>query len=269
MPDRGLFKCQIGKGAVVALALVFFWPGFANANTEVPIIAVASNFSHPVREIARAYKDSTGVEVELVMGATGTLYAQIQNGAPFAVFLAADEKRPRLLDESGQIIVGTRSSYAQGRLALWSPDLEWIIEGPEILEAADFNHLAVANARLAPYGRAAEETLKKLGIWDRVQSRLVRGQNIGQTFSFVKSGSAPLGLVSVSQIMALPPDERGTWWLVPADFHSPIDQQAVLLQDTPEARGFLEFLHSLPARDIIQRYGYGFSSSTEHQDESP
>ena len=253
----------------MALAMVFFLPGQTVADSDVPIIAVASNFANPVRDIAQAYLDSTGVEVELVLGSTGILYAQIQNGAPFDAFLAADEKRPLLLEESGQIISGSRRSYAQGRLALWSPDSRWIIVGPEVLKSPDLSHLAVANAKLAPYGRAAEETLKKLGVWKDLQSRIVRGQNIGQTFSFVKSGSAPLGFVAVSQIMSLPPNERGTWWLVPEDFHQPIDQQAVLLKDTPEARGFLEFLHSTVARDIIRRYGYDLSGSIKHQDDAP
>ena len=174
-----------------------------------------------------------------------------------AAFLAADEERPALLEEKGAALPGTRFTYAVGRLMLWSPRNDLVDPEAEVLKKDGFRHLAVANPRLAPYGLAAQNVLESLGLWQILQPRLVRGENIGQTFQFVFSGNAELGFVALSQYLGLDPARRGSVWLVPESMHAPIRQQAVLLVDDPIARAFLEFLQSPAAREVIRDHGYG------------
>lgn len=227
----------------------------ATARAETTV-AVASNFTGPAGDLARAFADSTGHQVVLVFGSTGRHFAQIANGAPFAAFLAADEERPRLLEEQGLALAGTRFTYAVGRLVLWSARPEVVDAQGAVLAKGSFTHLALANEKLAPYGLAARQVLEGAGLWADLQPRLVRGENISQTFQFVQSGNAELGFVAYSQYRVLPAAATGSVWLVPAALHQPIRQQAVLLRDDPVARAFLDFLKSPAARGIITGYGY-------------
>ncbi|MFP4182848.1 molybdate ABC transporter substrate-binding protein [Thiohalospira sp.] len=226
------------------------------AAAETVRVAVASNFAEPLEAVAEAFEQETGHTVRASTGSTGKHYAQIDHGSPFDLFLAADARRPRLLEEGGQAVAGSRFTYAVGRLALYSPDPAAFEEGRQALEEGAFDRLAIANPELAPYGRAARRTLKALGVWSTLEPRLVRGENIGQTHQYVVSGNADAGLVALSQVVAA----EGSRWVVPTELHDPVRQQAVLLErgaDNPAARTLLEFLRGPEAAAILEEYGYG------------
>jgi molybdate transport system substrate-binding protein len=192
----------------------------------------------------------------LIFGSTGKHYAQIKNGAPFDAFFAADVRRPELLEKEGVALPGSRFTYAIGKLVLWSPKTGYVDPDASILERGEFHHLAIANPKLAPYGKAAQEILQALGLWDRHSGRLVRGENIGQTFQFVDSGNAEFGFVAYSQVKHPNQPIKGSFWEVPQSLYTPIKQQAVLLKDKEAARVFLSFVRSDEALKIIHDYGY-------------
>jgi molybdate transport system substrate-binding protein len=220
-------------------------------------VAVATNFRSTMDALAAAFATSSTHSVTVSAGSSGSQYAQIVNGAPFDVFFAADAKRPELLEQSGAGIAGTRFRYAVGRLALWSKRSPYVDAEGRVLETGTFRHLAIANPEVAPYGAAAREVLRARGLWDEILPRVVQGQDIGQTFSFVATGNAELGFVALAQLMrpGVPPE--GSYWLVPESLHTPIEQQAILLRDSPGARAFVAFVKSEEARAIIRSYGYG------------
>ncbi|CCQ89207.1 Molybdenum ABC transporter, periplasmic binding protein [Nitrospina gracilis 3/211] len=243
---------------VLGVMAVFGFPALSCAETVT--VAVASNFLGPLKQIARQFEAETGHAARIVSGSTGKLYAQIKNGAPFHVFLAADSKRPRLLEEEQLASPGWRFTYARGKLVLWSADPESINEdGAGVLKTGKFRHLAVANPKTAPYGRATQSTLQKLGLWEALQQRIVRGENVVQTFQFAASGNAEFGFVALSQVLALPPGKQGSRWDVPQSFHPPIDQDAVLLAKgihNAAAKALLEFLKSPATKRQIGAFGY-------------
>ena len=222
-------------------------------------VATAANFAAPMEQIATDFAKATGHKVVVIAGATGKLYAQIRNGAPYAVLLAADEQTPRKLEEEGLAVVGQRFTYAIGKLVLFSSTPGFVDAGGEVLKAGKFRHLALANPKTAPYGAAAVEALHALGQFEAVQSKVVEGESIGQTFSFVVSGNAELGFVALSQLGSGDSRVRGSWWLVPQSLYAPIRQDACLLTkgaDQPAARAFLEYLRSENARALIRAHGY-------------
>ncbi len=219
-------------------------------------VAVASNFSDVIKSLSTAYEQRTGHKVTLIIGSTGKLYAQVLNGAPFDAFFAADIKRPKLLEEDNVAIPGSRFTYAIGKIILWSPQQQFVDSQGRVLEQGDFRHLAIANPKLAPYGRAAEEILRARGVWDELQAKAVRGENIGQTFLFVASGNAELGLVAYSQVKRPNESVAGSWWDVPQELYTPIQQQAVLLTENETARDFLLFIKSDLSLEIIRGFGY-------------
>ncbi len=225
----------------------------SSATADTVRIAVASNFAAAAKELAALYARETGQVIQLAFSSTGKHYAQIRNGAPFRAFFAADAERPERLEAEGLALPGSRFSYALGRLVLWSPDADRVDAAGAVLERGAFRHLAVANPKLAHYGRAAKELLQKRGLWQTLRRHMVRGENIGQTFQFVKSGNAELGLVAGSQIL----HETGSRWEVPWNMHAPIVQQAVLLHDYPVARGFMTFVRGAQGRTVIRAHGYG------------
>ncbi len=248
--------------AVVAI-IAGVAPGPAAA-AEVKV-AVAANFTAPCEEIARAFEKASGHQVAISAGSTGKLTAQIRNGAPFEVLLAADAERPALLEKDGTAVAGSRFTYALGRLVLWSPDPKLVDDHGKVLASGSFRHLAIANPALAPYGAAAAEVIDGLGLRQRLQPLLVQGEDIGQTYQFVDSGAAELGFVALSQVRAAASGSagakpKGSVWIVPEASYRPISQQAVLLakgKDNPAARAFLEFLHGGQARTVLERYSYG------------
>ena len=219
-------------------------------------VAVASNFSNAMVAIADQFETETGHTVKLSFGSTGKHYAQIVNGAPFDAFFAADVKRPELLEKEGLGMAGSRFTYAVGKLILWSPEPDLVDPHADILKQGTFRHLAIANPKLAPYGVAARQVLQSLELWQDMQGRLVRGENIGQAFQFVASGNAELGFVARSQLKYPGQEATGSAWEVPQSLYDPIEQQAVLLNDKQAARAFMSFVHSDSAIRIIRAHGY-------------
>jgi len=225
----------------------------ASAAAEPIRIAVASNFANTAKALVREFEQEQPRRIRLVIGSSGKHYAQIHNGAPFHAYFSADAMRPERLESEGLIVPGSRFTYALGKLVLWSPDPALVDSEGKILRQTGFRHLAVANAKLAPYGRAAKEVLHALGLWRSLRAHRVRGENIGQTFHFVNSGNAELGFVAASQVVGW----EGSRWDVPQELYSPVIQQAVLLKDEPRARAFLAFVRGEPGRRIIRSHGYG------------
>ena len=246
---------------MAAIAVV---PARAAAEPAVITVAVAANFLEPMRRIAGAYTEISGGRVRIVSGSTGGLYAKIRNGAPYDVFLSADQERPRRLETDGLAAPGTRVTYAIGRLALWTRSTALMTGiGPETLRRGAFDHIALANPALAPYGLAAIQTLQALGVETALRPKFVRGQSIGQTYQFVATGSASLGFVALSQLRhgmrQLGRQPGGAWWVVPDDLHAPIKQDAVVVAGRPNetaAKALLQFLQSDRGRAIIQTFGY-------------
>ncbi len=239
---------------VLMVFLVILIPGRSDAD-EIRV-AVASNFRDAMSALATQFEQATEHEVTLIFGSSGKQFAQIRNGAPFDAFFSADNERPELLEREGLAVPGSRFTYAVGQLVLWSPQAGYVDPGGNILKSGDFRHLAIANPGLAPYGAAARETLESMGLWDQLGKRLVRGENIGQAFQFVISGNAELGLVAWSQLRRNDAAIEGSYWLVPARYYSPIEQQAVLLQDTVAARLFMSFIRDGDSVKIIRDHGY-------------
>lgn len=222
-------------------------------------VAVAANFTAPMRQIAQAFERDTGHQAVLSFGATGAFYAQIRNGAPFEVFLSADDTTPARLVSEGAGVAGSHFTYAVGRLMLWSAKPGLVDERGDVLKTGSFERLAIANPRVAPYGAAAVQTMERLGVAEALKARWVQGENIAQAHQFVASGNAPLGFVALSQVWLDGKLTSGSGWLVPANLHEAIRQDAVLLsagRDNPAATALLRYLKSEPAQRIIRQFGY-------------
>jgi len=229
-------------------------------------IAVAANFTAPMKAIIAAFEEDTDHEVKASYGSTGKLYAQIKNGAPFEALLAADQKRPMLLEEEDVAAPGSRFTYAIGSLVLWSADADLVEDGPALLKAGDFNKLSVANPKLAPYGEAAMQTMEALGVKEALEPKLVMGENIAQTYQFVDTGNAKVGFVALSQVMAGGEITKGSGWIVPGDLHEPIRQDAVILEsgkDNSAVTELIAYLQGDKARGIIHAFGYETGASDE------
>ena len=241
---------QTVRGAALACCLLVATA--LPAAAETAHIAVASNFTAAAEELAAVFKAGTGHDLILSFGATGGLYTQITQGAPFDLFLAADTDRPERAVADGFGVAGSFFVYAEGQLALYAPGRD-VSGGEEVLKG-DFEKLAIADPGATPYGAAAVETLTALGLYETIEPKLVMGENISQTLQFVQSGNAEMGLVAASQVLDNP-----DVWLVPADLHAPIAQGAVLLkagEDNAAAVAFLDFLRSDEAVAVIEAAGY-------------
>ena len=231
-------------------------PGAFAAEVQV---AVAANFTAPMQKIAADFEKDTGHQARLAFGSTGKFYAQIRNGAPFEVFLSADDETPARLEREGLAVAGSRFTYSIGQLALWSARPGYVDDKGEVLRQGAFAHLALANPKLAPYGAAALETLNRLGLLTSLQARFVQGENIAQTFQFVSTGNAELGFVALSQVSEGGKLKAGSAWIVPPAMHAPIRQDAVVLlrgRDNPAALALMKYMKSDKARAIISAYGY-------------
>jgi molybdate transport system substrate-binding protein len=222
-------------------------------------VAVAANFSSTMQAIAQAFEQESGHQVRIIAGATGKFYAQIKNGAPFQVLLAADAQTPLLLEQEGLAVAGTRFTYALGRLVLWSRQPNLVDAQAEVLGSARFKRLAIADPRLAPYGAAAMQTLEQLGVLAQVKDRLVQGESVTQVYQFAASANAELGFIASSQLIVDGKRITGSSWLVPESLHSPLRQDAILLksgQANPAALSLMLFLRSPRARTLMRDYGY-------------
>lgn len=223
-------------------------------------VAVASNFSKPLETLATAFKAKSGHELKISAGATGKLYAQIENGAPFEVFLSADSKTPKKLVDAQLAVADSQFTYALGKLVLWSSTKDSIDAQGEVLKKNEFKHLAIANPKTAPYGAAALEVLEHLGLTKTLEAKLVQGENISQTYDFVSTGNADLGFVAWSQVEKDGVLKDGSVWQVPEDLYKPIQQDAVLLtkgKDNTAAKALLDFLKTPEAQKLITDAGYG------------
>ena len=230
-----------------------------NAQAAEVSVAVASNFTAPMRKIAQAFEQETGHRAVLSSGSTGGFHVQIRNGAPFQVLVAADASTPLKIESEGLGVEGSRFTYAIGTLVLWSAQPGFVDGTGDVLRRGKFERIAIANPKLAPYGVAALETLSRLGVLQRVQPRLVRGENISQAYQFVATGNAELGLVALSQVVDDGKMVRGSGWIIPADLHAPIRQDAILLspgKDHPAAIALMGFLRGDKARSVIRSFGY-------------
>ncbi|EGV17144.1 molybdate ABC transporter substrate-binding protein [Thiocapsa marina] len=222
-------------------------------------VAVAANFTAPMKEIAAAFEKETGHVVKAAYGSTGKFYAQIKNGAPFEAFIAADDTTPTKLVDEGAAISGTQFTYAVGSLVLWSSKPEFVDSDGTVLKSGDFNKVAIANPKTAPYGAAAIEVLTGLGLLEQVEPKLVTGENIAQTYQFVSTGNADLGFVALSQVMEKGKITGGSAWMIPGTLHKPIRQDAVVLspgKDKPAVGALMEYLKEDEARAIIKSFGY-------------
>ncbi len=231
----------------------------AQAQAAEVSVAVAANFTAPMQKIAQAFEQDTGHKAVLSFGATGAFYAQIRNGAPFQVLLAADDDTPAKIEREGMGVAGSRFTYATGKLVLWSRQPALVDDKGAILRSGRFERIAVANPKLAPYGVAAIETMTRMGVLAEVQPKIVQGDNIAQTYQFIATGNAQLGFVALSQVISDGRISQGSAWIVPGNLHAPIRQDAVLLttgKDNPAAAALLSFLKGEKARAVIRSYGY-------------
>jgi molybdate transport system substrate-binding protein len=247
--------------ALLALVSTLF---FAAVHAGEVTVAVAANFTAPMQKIAQAYEQDTGHKAKLEFGSTGKFYAQIKNGAPFDVLLAADDETPERLEKEGLALVGTRFTYATGRLALWSKQPHLVDDKGDVLrsnnlESIGIFKIAIADPKLAPYGAAAMEVIQRLGLQVAVTHKLVQGESIGQTYQFVSTENAQLGFVALSQISFDGRITQGSAWVVPQSMHTPLKQDAVLLNSgtgNAAAIALLKYLQGDKAKSIIRQYGY-------------
>ena len=240
----------------LAWSLMFGWASPRAAEVHV---AVAANFAGTFQKLTTAFQADTGHTVLSSVGATGKFYQQIKAGAPFDVLLAADDETPKKLEDEGLAVKGQRFTYAKGKLVLWSAKPEFVDAKGEVLRQGSFEKLALADPKLAPYGAAAIEAIANLGLLGTLKPKFVQGESIGQTYQFVYSGNAALGFVALSQVMVEGKISEGSAWMVPAALHTPLRQDAIVLnagKDSAAATAFMVFLRSDAAKAVIRSFGY-------------
>lgn len=242
-----------------ALPLLFAGMTVGSASADEVQVAVAANFTAPMKTIAADFEKTTGHKAALSFGATGKFYAQIKNGAPFDILLAADDETPAKLEKENLGVADSRFTYAIGKLVLWSAKPGFVDDQGEVLRKGGFEHIALASPKLAPYGAAAVEVMTRLGLMRALEPKFVQGENIAQTYQFVSTGNAELGFVALSQVYEGGKLKSGSGWIVPSAMHSPIRQDAVLLSRAKgnlAAEALLKYLKSDKARAVIKAYGY-------------
>lgn len=241
------------------LGFVAAWASLAAVHAAEVKVAVAANFAAPMQKIAVAFAQDTGHRAVISLGATGKFYAQISNGAPFELLLAADEETPARLAREGRAVAGTRHTYAIGRLVLWSRQPGQVDHAGAVLRNGNFRRLALADPKLAPYGAAALQVINGLGLGAALAPKFVQGESIAQTYQFAATGNAELAFVALSQVWAEGRLKDGSAWVVPAALHTPIRQDAIVLnpgRDQPAAAALMDYLRSEKARAIIRSFGY-------------
>jgi len=222
-------------------------------------VAVAANFAEPMKSVVAILEKTTGHTIKVTLGATGNLYAQIKNGAPFDVLLSADTKTPELLEKEGFGQPGSRFTYATGKLVLWSADTAKVDDKGEALKSASLRKVAYANPKIAPYGAAAVQVMDKLGLTSSLTPKLVQGESIGQTFNFAQTGNADVGFVAMSQVLVGGKLKSGSMWVIPQSLYDPIQQDAVVLlraANNEAAQALMKLLKSPNIKDLIRSYGY-------------
>jgi len=246
------------RTAWLCLAIALAGSGPAVAAADEVVLAVATNFLGTVQVLQQSFEVQTGHRLVTASGSTGQLYAQILNGAPYDILLAADQERPALLAAAGIGEPDSIVTYAVGRLVLWSRQPELIVDADTgTLETLPFRWFAIANPDVAPYGLAAKQYLEASGSWSALQPRLVTGPNIAQAFAMVATGNADLGLVALSQVLAY--EDAGPYIEIDPDLYAPVRQDAILLtrsEHASAAREFLQYLQSPSARALVEQSGY-------------
>lgn len=249
-------QATIISRTVITLALLLF--GQASWSATV-LVAVAANFSKPMAEIVSQFEKATGHSVKLSFGSSGKFVSQLENGGPFEVLVSADEKGPEKLEQAGLTVTNTRFVYALGKLVLWSSKPNFVDDKGKILMTSNFKHLALADPKVAPYGAAAIDVLKKMKLLEKLQPLFVQGENIAQTYQFISTANAELGFLALSQVIENGKIAGGSSWIIPDNLHAPIRQGAVLMKkgaENPAARALINYLKSIPALAIINKYGY-------------
>ncbi len=225
-------------------------------------VAVAANFIKPMEQIAAKFEQATGNKLVVSFGSSGKLLEQMRNGAPFKVFLSADQSKPQTVEDEKLDVPGSRFTYAIGKLLLWSVREDMVDNKGAVLKTGNFEHIAIANPKTAPYGAAALETMDKLGVLDTLQAKIVQGESIAQTREFVSSGNAELGFIALSQVIRDGRISEGSGWLVSPDLYAPLKQDAILLktgENSTEARALMDYLKSDAGRAVIESFGYGLA----------
>jgi molybdate transport system substrate-binding protein len=223
------------------------------------LVAVAANFSKPMTEIVSQFEKATGHNAKLSFGSSGKFVSQLENGGPFEVLLSADEKGPEKLEKAGLTVQNSRFVYALGKLVLWSATPNFVDDKGKILMTSNFKHLALADPKVAPYGAAAIDVLKKMKLFEKLQPMFVQGENIAQTYQFISTANAELGFLALSQVIKNGKIVGGSSWIIPDNLHAPIRQGAVLMKigaENPAAHALIDYLKSIPALAIIKKYGY-------------
>ncbi len=247
------------KNMSLGFCLFFLLTISQSSFAATTLVAVAANFSKPMTEIVSGFEKATGHSANLSFGSTGKFVSQMENGAPFELLLAADEKGPEKLIQDGFAVSGSQFIYAVGKLVLWSATPGYVDNQGEILSSGGFKHLALADPKLAPYGVAAIEVLNGLKLQDKLQPLIVQAESIAQAYQFVSTGNAELGFVALSQVFDNGKVTSGSAWIIPEELHAPIKQTTVLLKkgaENPAATALLAYLKSAPALEIIKKYGY-------------
>lgn len=246
------------RGLVAIVMILFSLVSLPVYSSEVNV-AVATNFAAPMERIVALFQKESGHTVKVSLASSGKLYTQIKGGSPFDVLLSADETIPKRLIQDGQAVGSSRFVYAVGKLVLWSSQPGFVDAKGAVLNKGNFTKLAIADPKLSPYGLAAKETLEKLVMWNAMQEKLIKGENVAQTYQLAATENAELAFISLSQIMREGKVSEGSWWQVPPELHNPIRQSAVMLagaKDKIAAQAFLEFLKSNKAVAIIRSFGY-------------
>ena len=249
-------QATIISRTVITLVLLLF--GQASWSATV-LVAVAANFSKPMTEIVSQFEKATGHSAKLSFGSSGKFVSQLENGGPFEVLLSADEKGPEKLEQAGLTVPNSRFVYALGKLVLWSATPNFVDDKGKILMTSNFKHLALADPKVAPYGAAAIDVLKKMNLLEKLQPLFVQGENIAQTYQFISTANAELGFLALSQVIKNGKIVGGSSWIIPDNLHAPIRQGAVLMKigaENPAARALLAYLKSIPALAIIKKHGY-------------
>ena len=249
-------QATIISRTVITLALLLFRQASWSATV---LVAVAANFSKPMTEIVSQFEKATGHSAKLSFGSSGKFVSQLENGGPFEVLLSADEKGPEKLEQAGLTVPNSRFVYALGKLVLWSATPNFVDDKGKILMTSNFKHLALADPKVAPYGAAAIDVLKKMKLFEKLQPMFVQGENIAQTYQFISTANAELGFLALSQVIENGKIVGGSSWIIPDNLHAPIRQGAVLMKkgaENPAARALIDYLKSIPALAIIKKYGY-------------
>ena len=250
---------KLGRWALCRVLVLLAGASVAGAHAAEAQVAVAANFAEPMKAIAAVLERSTGHTLQISTGASGAFYTQIKHGAPFDVFLSADNERPEMLEKDGLAQPDTRFTYATGKLVLWSARSGRVDDKGSVLKAPGLGKVAYANPKTAPYGTAAVQVLEGLGLKDAITPKLVQGESIGQTYSFVKTGNADVGFVALSQVLSGGRLKEGSMWVIPQAHYNPIRQDVVLLKrgaDNEAAKALLRLLQSPGIKDLIRSYGY-------------